>query len=206
MFVDSWNKTKHYVHISKYTAFTVLIVFFSHCDGPLFRTYLCMGKIKPWIYTQALTLNLYFWQWTSVLVCLHSWPHTTMYILTCSWTMTAISSSEIGHLTMRDSECRFLQTVQQIVSQKKCSVLGYATSRRQNQTLSFPVFAPLRPITDIIKLNPCITLRGNFSLLWSSQINCGFQPAFYENVTGTAFPEDKVAGPLIYYSPPYHQG
>lgn len=73
-------------------------------------------------------------------------------------------------------------------------------------TLSFPVFASLRPITDIIKLNPYITLRRNFSLLWSGQINCGFQPAFYENVTGTAFPEDKVAGPLIYYSPPYHQG
>jgi hypothetical protein len=32
-------------------------------------------------------------------------------------------------------------------------------------TLSFPVFASLRPITDIIKLNPYITLRRNFSLL-----------------------------------------
>jgi hypothetical protein len=28
----------------------------------------------------------------------------------------------------------------------------------------------------------------------------------YENVTGTAFREEKVAGPLIYYSPPQHQG
>jgi hypothetical protein len=71
--------------------------------------------------------------------------------------------------------------------------------------LSFPEFAPLRPITDITKLSPCITLIGNF-LLWSGQINCRAQPAFYENVTGTSFPEDKVAGPLIYYSPPQHQG
>jgi hypothetical protein len=74
------------------------------------------------------------------------------------------------------------------------------------ESLSFPEFAPLRPITDITKLNPCITLRGNFVLLRSGQINCGAQPAFYENVTETAFPEDKVAGPLIYYSPPQHQG
>jgi len=62
MFMDFSNKTKHYAHISKYTAFTVLIVFFPHFDGALFRTHLCIGKIKPWIYTQALNLNLYFWQ------------------------------------------------------------------------------------------------------------------------------------------------
>jgi len=77
-------------------------------------------------------------------------------------------------------------------------------NKMTERMLSFPEFAPLRPITDITKLNPCIILWGNFSLLWSGQINCGAQPGFYENVTGTVFPEDKVAGPLIYYSPPQH--
>jgi len=90
-------------------------------------------------------------------------------------------------------------------SEKMISVM-LCYNKMTESTLSFPETAPLRPITDITKLNPCITLRGNFSLLWSGQINCGTQRAFYENITGTAFPEDKVAGPLIYYSPPKHQG
>jgi hypothetical protein len=77
--------------------------------------------------------------------------------------MTAVSNFEVGHSTMRDSECRLLQTTN-CQSQIMFNVLLYYNKMTESK-LAFPEFAPLRPITDITKQNPCITLRGNFSLL-----------------------------------------